>query len=325
MRSAIIVLNMNGGGMVLECLQSLASQDPSPDEIIVVDNGSEDGSDDLVAREMPGVTLLRQGRNTGFTGGNNIGFRHSDADLVVLVNNDCVAEPGWLASLQTTMADPEVGAATSSMRNIHDLSVMDSAGGDLDWLGFAWDTGKGHPASDYESLREVAFPCGGAVALRRQALPFEDRIFNDDLFIYQEDVELGMQLHRRGWKVVYDPGAVIRHVHSATTKRGSFFKEHLCNRNRLIVLRRNMDPAVFRRYVKPVLAWQLLWTTASLLRGRITLTRALLAGTRNGLRAPVEYDPVGRPLREVFCRHAVYRPGRPWRTFQSWARRTLGC
>jgi hypothetical protein len=323
MRSSIIVLNMNGGSMIIECLQSLLSQRPAPDEIIVVDNGSTDGSDDLVESQTPEVTLLRQGANTGFTGGNNRGFRHSSGDAVILVNNDCVAEPGWLASLLDSVAAPGVGAVSSSMRNIHDLSVMDSAGGNFDWLGFSWDTGKGLPASSFDSPMEVAFPCGGAVALRREALPFEDRIFNEDLFIYQEDVELGFQLHRRGWKVLYDPEAVIRHVHSATTGKGSFFKERLCNRNRLIVLRRNMDPALFRRFALPLLAWQMLWTAASLLRGRLTLFRALLAGTWEGMRAPVEYDAEGRPLREIFLEYAVFRPGRPWRVFQSWARRIL--
>jgi hypothetical protein len=67
----------------------------------------------------------------------------------------------------------------------------------------------------------------------------------------------------------------------------------------------------------------MLWTAASLLRGRLTLFRALLAGTWEGMRAPVEYDAEGRPLREIFLEYAVFRPGRPWRVFQSWARRIL--
>lgn len=323
MRVSVIVLNMNGGEMVLDCLDSLRAQDRPAEELILVDNGSTDGSDKLAKERFPEVRVVRLEENAGFTGGNNAGFRASTGDVVVLVNNDTIAEPGWLASLSQSIMEPGVGAVTSSMRAIDDISVIDSAGGQMDWLGYSWDEGKGMPASRFSQRREVTFPCGGAVALRREALPFEDHIFNDDLFMYQEDLELGLQMLRRGWKVTYDPDAAIRHIFSATAGSGSYFKEHLCNRNRLMVLRRNMEPALFRRYAVPLLAWQLMWMAASLLRGRLTLFRGVAAGTWHGLRAPVEYDPRGRPLREVLLERAVFRKGRPWKIFQLWARRVL--
>jgi GT2 family glycosyltransferase len=323
--TSVIVLNMNGGEMVLRCLESVASQDPPPERVIVVDNGSEDGSDDLVEERFPEVVLLRQGENTGFAAGNNAGLASAVGDLVVLVNNDCVAEPGWLESLRRTMSHGDTGAVTSSMRNIDDLSVMDSAGGAIDWLGFSWDMGKGHPATDFPERTEVAFPCGGAVMVRRSALPDPDRLFDERLFIYQEDLELGLQLNRLGHRVVYDPGAVIRHVHSATTGRGSYFKEYLCNRNRLLILRRQFHPEVFARMKPSLMGWQVIWMSASLARGRFTLWKALRNATRDGMRMPVEWQDLGRPVEEVFRDFAVLREGRPWPGFQNAARKAMGC
>jgi len=311
--------------MIRRCLDSIVSQDPPPDRVIVVDNGSEDGSDGLVEEHFPEAVLMRQGENTGFAAGNNAGLRKAGGDLVVLVNNDCVAEAGWLASLTRTMSDGTAGAVTSSMRNIADLSLMDSAGGAVDWLGFSWDMGKGRPASDFPVRAEVAFPCGGAVMVRRSALPDPDRLFDDTLFIYQEDVELGLQLNRLGRKVVYDPGAVIRHVHSATTVRGSYFKEFLCNRNRFLILRRQFHPEVFARMRPALLGWQVLWMAASLARGRFTLYRALRNGTRDGMRMPVGWQDIGRPVEDVFREFAVLRKGRPWPMFQNASRRAMGC
>ena len=323
--TSVIILNMDGGEMNLECIRSIRVQDPPPDEIIVVDNGSIDGSDHLIERELPGVILLRQDHNTGFTGGVNIGFRRSSGDLILLVNNDCIAEPGWLASLMETIGDPGVGAVTSSMRSIDDISIIDSAGGTLDWLGFSWDRGRGRPAYEFRSLEEVAFPCGGAVMLRREALPEDDGIFSEDLFLYQEDLELGIRMRRRGWKIVYDPLAVIRHVHSATAGKRSFIKEYHCSRNRLIVLRRNLEPRAFRRMLRPLITWQLMWMTVSLFRGRFTLFRAIAGGTVAGLRVRVEFDPRGTPLVDIFREFAVAGTGRPWKFFQKWGRKALGC
>jgi GT2 family glycosyltransferase len=324
-RVSVIVLNMNGGGIILDCLRSLGSQDPRPDLTIVVDNGSDDGSDGAVEREFPDAVLLRQGRNTGFAGGNNTGLRHAVGDLVVLLNNDCIVEAGWLSSLLGTVtSDPGIGAVASSMRNVADISILDSAGGTMDWMGFARDRGSGRPASDFPEGDGVPFPCGGAMMVRRSALPFPGRIFDDGLFIYFEDLELGIQLNRLGRRVVYDPCAVVRHAHSATTSgMGTYFKEYQCNRNRLVVLRRQLRPEVFRR-IRPVLiGWELVRMASAFAGGRITHVRALRHAVRDGLGMPVERQDFGRPAEDVFREFAVTREGMPFRWFQDASRRAM--
>ncbi len=305
MKVSVIVPNYNGFAILEKCLESLLSHDPRPDQIVVVDNGSSDGSQEKIAGSFPSVDLVCLERNTGFTGANNAGLRASRGDLLVLLNNDCIVESDWLEGLLGRMEDPGVAAVTSSMRNIADRSIMDSAGGEIDWMGFSRDIGKGEPASGFDEIRDLPFPCGGAVMVRRRALPDSSRIFWPELFIYQEDLDLGFELLRTGWRVVYEPSAVVRHMHSATMGRGSFRKEYHCTRNRFLVLRKHFRPEVFRRLLPVMLHWQTLWFLASAVRGRFVMARALLRGTRDGLRLPVSGFEAGMSLSEVFARHAT--------------------
>ncbi len=303
---SVIVPNYNGREILGNCLDSLFNHDRTPDQVVVVDNGSSDGSTESVRSNFPKVRLVELSTNTGFTGANNAGIQAADGELIVLLNNDCVVEPGWLASLEKRMNDSSVGAATSSMRNIADLAVMDSAGGEIDWMGFSRDIGKGSPSTDFQRPMELPFPCGGAVMIRRSALPDGTKLFWDELFIYQEDLDLGFELLRRGWKVVYEPEAVVRHMHSATTGRGSFFKEQLCIRNRLLVLRKHFDLETFSKLQPVIKKWQGYWAAVSLLRGRTTLFRAIIKGTSRGLSMKVPSFVSGTSLNEVFANHATF-------------------
>jgi GT2 family glycosyltransferase len=305
LRISIIIPNYNGFNILKNCLDSLEQHDRRPDQIIVVDNGSTDGSPDSIRKNYPWVTLVALNRNTGFTGANNAGLSASDGDLLVLLNNDCVAEPGWLAALEDRMNDHSVGAVTSSMRNINDIRIMDSAGGEIDWMGFSRDIGKGQSASIHDRPLELAFPCGGAVMIRRSALPDASRLFWDHLFIYQEDLDLGFELFRTGWKVVYEPSAVVRHMHSATTGRGSFFKEYLCIRNRLLVLKKHFSADTFSRLTPVIREWQGLWAVACMARGRAKLARAVLKGTWDGMRTDVTPFDSAITLNLLFETHAV--------------------
>jgi GT2 family glycosyltransferase len=305
LKVSIIVPNYNGFSILENCLESLLSQNPRPDQIVVVDNGSSDGSQEKIVRRFPTVHLVCLEENTGFTGANNAGLRASKGDLLVLLNNDCIVESNWLAGLLGRMEEPSVAAVTSSMRNIADGNIMDSAGGEIDWMGFSRDIGKGEPASSFGEAMDLPFPCGGAVMIRRCALPDPGRIFWPVLFIYQEDLDLGFELLRTGWRVVYEPSAVVRHMHSATMGRGSFRKEYHCTRNRFLVLRKHFRPGVFARLLPVMLHWQALWFFASAARGRFVMARALLKGTRDGLRLPVNGFEAGMSLSSVFAGHAV--------------------
>ena len=188
--------------------------------------------------------------------------------------------------------------------NIDNVNIMDSAGGEIDWMGFSRDIGKGEAASRYSEQMDIPFPCGGAVMIRRDALPDPSRLFWEDLFIYQEDLDLGFELVRTGCRIVYEPKAIVRHMHSATTGRGSFFKEHLCIRNRLLVLRKHFDTDTFEKLDPIIRRWQHQWLVVSVARGRFTLAKSILKGTKDGLSMPVVPFTAPKSINEVFVRYA---------------------
>ncbi len=301
---SVIIPNFNGKTILRNCLLSLVQHDRQPDQIVVVDNGSTDGSAEMISEEFPRVAIVALKDNTGFTGANNAGIRESTGNFLVLLNNDCIVETGWLGNLEKRMEDPTVGAVTSSMRNINDINIMDSAGGKIDWMGFSRDIGKGEPASSYNDPTEVPFPSGGAVIIRRTALPDPSKLFWDKLFAYQEDLDLGLELIRTGWKIVYEPTAIVRHMHSATAGNGSFFKEFHCIRNRLLVLRKHFSSETFLELTPLIKKWQNLWLLASISRGHFTVAKSILRGTKEGLGLPVKHFRADIPATKVFSQFA---------------------
>ncbi len=290
---SVIVPNYEGRELLARCLPSILSQEPAPAEVIVVDNGSTDGSQLMVSRDFPSVTLVSLDSNLGFAKANNIGSSRASSPFLALVNNDCVAKPGWLAALTGAMqaSGGRAGAVTSSMRNVRDCDLMDSAGGEVDLLGFARDRGAGRSAGEYGSPCEVPFPCAGACLIRREALEDGRTIFWERLVFYMEDVDLGFRMCAGGWKVLYEPDAVILHEHSATGARDPLGKEIKCVRNRLLVLRRHMPAGLLARMLPLILSYQAAWILSSAASLRTRQVRALLAGTWTGLTWPVERHP----------------------------------
>jgi len=277
--SSLIIMNYNGAHFLPDCLGSLEESIPEDCSVMVVDNGSTDGSLALLETRYPWVRVLALGENLGFTGGNNAGVKASDSEIIVLLNNDTRVAPDWLVNLLKPFEDPGVGAVTSSMRRFGDKGIMDSAGGSIDALGYSRDRGRGEPAENWGQPDEVLFPCGGAMAVRRSALEDPRRVFWNDLFIYSEDMDLGISLWRRGWRVVYQPDAVVEHHFSGTTGRNSRFKNRLTARNRLLVLRRHLSPRAKRNLLPALAFWQLFWFAFLFTRGDFALLRAIFDGT----------------------------------------------
>ena len=232
-RVSVIVLSWNRREDLRRCLDAVAAQTYADREIVVVDNGSTDGSADMVRSEYQAVRLIRSATNLGFAAGNNLAIRATDTPYVATLNNDALAEPGWLAALVAAAeSDPTLGSVASKMVFQHDPSTINSCGIALDRAGIAWDLGGGLPAALVEKPREVFGPCAGA-ALYRRALLDDVGLFDEDFFAYLEDVDLAWRAHLRGWRCVLAPDAVVRHAHSGTLGEGSPLKRYLLARNKV--------------------------------------------------------------------------------------------
>ncbi|MEZ5987633.1 MAG: glycosyltransferase family 2 protein [Planctomycetota bacterium] len=221
---SVVVLNWNGHDDTVDCVESLLAQEPGPLEVWVVDNASEGGeADRLSARFGDRIRLLRNDANLGFTGGNNVAMRRvldeGRAEWVALLNNDAVAEAGWLAALHAAgAAEPGTGVLASKMLFHDDPGRIENTGVVLLTSGEALPRDRGRPAGARPRPDRPIGACAGA-AMYRCAMLREVGLFRDEYFANFEDVELSLRALARGWDTRYVPGARVRHRLSRSIRK----------------------------------------------------------------------------------------------------------
>lgn len=252
--ASVIIPTWNGAELLAAALESLEAQTFRPFEVIVVDNGSTDGTVDRLAPAHPEVRWVRFSENRGFAAAVNAGIRAARADIVALLNNDTEAEPGWLGALVDALErHPDAGSAASRMLRFDDRSRIDSAGVQLGLYGSQIGEGAADgPTFDVE--RDVFAACAGAAAYRRAALE-EVGLFDERYFAYFEDVDVGARLQLAGYRCVYVPEAVVYHHGSATGQRIPDRKFFLLMRNSLFVFFQNMPLRRMVPWAPAVLLW----------------------------------------------------------------------
>ncbi len=235
----MVIVNWDGKHLLGECLDSLIGQQDVKDvEIIVVDNGSRDGSKEFVRDIYRNVRVVSLPANIGFAGGNNAGIRIARGKYVALLNNDTKADPLWLANFLTAAeASPHsVGMWAGKILSYNAPSIIDNVGLLLypDGLG----RGKGRLERDegqYDRPGEALFPSGCAGLYRKEMLD-EIGLFDEGFFAYADDVDIGLRARLAGWGCAYVPSAIIFHKYSASSSAYSPFKAFLVERNRIWVL-----------------------------------------------------------------------------------------
>ena len=247
-RVVVVVLNWNGRQYLGPCLRSILAQEFQDFAVILVDNGSTDGSADLIRVGFPQVRLIENKENLGFAAANNQAIRVSRSEFVATLNNDTEVAPGWLGALVQAMeSDPRIGMCASQMLLAGHGGVIDSAGIAVDRAGIAWDLESGNVDRFGEMTWTAVFgPCAGA-ALYRRAMLDDVGPFDEDFFAYLEDVDLAWRAQWAGWKSILVPEAVVHHAHSGTAKEGSQLKNRLLGRNKIWTLCKN--------YPFPPLVW----------------------------------------------------------------------
>jgi len=226
--TVIVIPNWNGKEHLKSCLDSLKAQSFSG-HIIVVDNGSTDGSTDFISENYPDIELIRHSKNLGYAGGVNPGFKRAKelgATYAAPFNNDAVADINWLRSLVEFLeANPEFGIAAPKIMS-SDGRHIDSTGDYYTTWGLPYPRGRGEPVDDKYDQQTVVFGASGGASLYRVAMLNEIGLLDEDFFAYYEDVDLSFRAQLAGWKVAYVPVAQVRHQMSVTgAKIKGFFAE----------------------------------------------------------------------------------------------------
>jgi GT2 family glycosyltransferase/glycosyltransferase involved in cell wall biosynthesis len=294
-----IIVNHERRDLLSMCLHSLeraldAVQEDT--ELIVVDNGSQDGSVELVRERFPNVKVVALERNEGFAGGVSRGIAASDGEWIAVFNNDTTVEPDAIARmLAAGRLHSSVGSVAAQMRFADRRDVLNSAGLELDRLGVAADRLVGTQIGELRETEpyEVFGATGGAAIFRTRMLE-QVGGFDETFFAFFEDADLAWRAQAHGWRAVYVPRAVVYHHHSATAQHGSPAKLYLVGRNRVRTLAKNASVGMLVLNAPWILAYDLAYVLYASFSGR---TLAPLKGRLRGLSEWRAYRRSGEPHR----------------------------
>lgn len=236
--ASIVVVSYNTADHIVECLESLQALDYPDVEIIVVDNGSADGSVDLIRERFPRVELVELHDNKGFAGAASVGLFTASSEILCTVNPDVKLDKRWMRAVASTLSDPDVGVVGSRVL-YPDGKILQHAGGVVHYpLATTDHLGRGEQDNgQYNLPRRVSFVTGAALAMRRdvgRALQFFDESFYP---LYYEDVDLCWRADKEGLSTLYQPDAVAYHKETVTLDRkGSlYYSFYHVNRLRFVV------------------------------------------------------------------------------------------
>jgi len=237
---AVVIVTHNAERYLDDCFGSLAAMDRGGLEVavIAVDNHSTDGTADRLRREFPEVGLIVNEKNLGFAGGNNVGMKAAldeGADYVFLLNHDTAVDPKFLTeAVRVAGADEQIGSVQSLLLLHPDRQLINSTGNAIHFLGFGYCQDYRRPVASWRhaGIKELAYASGAAVLYRADALR-RVGLFDEELFLYHEDLDLGWRLRLAGYSNVLAPHSIVYHKYEFSR---SIAKYYYMERNRYIVL-----------------------------------------------------------------------------------------
>lgn len=241
MKSTVVIPNYNGIDFLKDCLDSLNQCSPHDFAVIVVDNGSKDGSTELVKTDYPDVELIALDTNTGFAPAVNVGIDASKTEYVILLNNDTRVDGQFVAAMEKALDNnPKAFSASAKMVDMYNPKVLDGTGDYYSALGWAYAYGKGKSSDKEQKVRKIFSACGGAAIYRRDVLNKIGK-FDENHFAYLEDIDVGYRAKIYGYHNIYMPEAIVYHAGSGSSgSRYNEFKINLSSRNNIYLVLKNM-------------------------------------------------------------------------------------
>ena len=237
---SIVIPNYNGKHFLKDCLEAVFAQDIKDQEVIVVDNGSTDGSLEYL-QTFPGVRVIVLDKNYGFCRAVNEGIKAAESEYVILLNNDTEVDKGFAAELLAAIKEDEkIFSCSSKMIQFHNRELMDDAGDYYCALGWAFGRGKGDSVEKYQDSKDIFAACAGAAIYRKKMLESLG-YFDEKHFAYLEDIDIGYRARIHGYRNVFAPKAIVYHVGSGFSgSTHNAFKVKLSSRNNVYLAYKNM-------------------------------------------------------------------------------------
>lgn len=299
---SVIIVNWNGRHLLGECLDALRAQTRPSDETIVVDNGSSDGSQAFIREQYPEVTLIELDANRGFSIANNIALQQITSDYIALINNDLVVEAEWIEYMAATLdTDATLGSCAPKMLFYDRRDTINVAGMSMRWNSVAWQRGYKEKDSDRFQESAIVFGACAGAAMYRMSMLHDIGFFDEDLYLYYEDVDLAFRAQLAGYECKYVPAAVAYH-HESMSSKGTPIRLYYGLRNAPLVVIKNMPAAVLPLVMPFILLSHVEFSIRLVLKG--------------------EYRTIARVQRDML--RLVPRMLRKRRVIQSRARRAPG-
>lgn len=257
---SVIIVNFRGTDDTLECVRNLNEVDWPADklEIIVVENGSGDDSEHRLRSalaDQQNVKIVVSSKNLGFTGGSNLGAAQTGGELIAFLNNDAKPDRLWIAeAVKQFDVSPRVAAVGSKVLD-WDGANVDFVNGGLTWFGMGYKDHVSEPAAgNYTEAKDILFGTGSALFVR--ASVFEEvGGFDERLFMFYDDVDLGWRLNLLGYRVRFAPASIVFHKHHESMKRfGEYREMYLLERNALFLLYKNLSDSNLASFLPAALA-----------------------------------------------------------------------
>lgn len=266
---SVVIPNWNGKRFLAGCLDSLRQQTYDRLEVIIVDNGSKDGSVEFLKEHYREARLITFPINTGFSVAVNRGIVESRGEFVALLNNDTIVDSRWAAELVNAMRQhPEIGSAGCKMLAYDDRGILDGAGDGYRRGGLPGRIGhRERDTGRFDVPRYILGACGGAAIYRRQIFD-EIGLLDEDYFAYLEDVDFGLRAQSAGYKCFYVPAAIVYHLGCGTTGSGySSLVVRLSAQNNWNTIIKNIPTPLLVKFSPQILYWQLYYLAVVVIRG----------------------------------------------------------
>ncbi len=244
MSAAVVILNWNGAEHLQRFLPSVVRNTPSGVDIVVADNGSTDGSVELLRTQFTGVKVVELERNYGFAAGYNEALRRIEYDYYILLNSDVEVTPNWSTPLLDELrTHPDIGAVSPKILSVEEPTKFEHAGasgGYIDILGYPFCRGRivgttEHDTAQYDDARDLFWVSGAAFGVRAELFAAMGG-FDADLFAHMEEIDLCWRMQLRGYRIRVVPQSVVYHLGGGTLKVDSPQKIYLNHRNNLAML-----------------------------------------------------------------------------------------